>query len=104
MRLALNNPITFDILGYGLVGQGLIGVNIAAYATTIHSNLNNITGSIKEFIVEHQTYIPWDIVDAVGVVGGCYFMLEGGSFAATGFSLIGCIKGEGDLILNIRDH
>ncbi|AAB84575.1 hypothetical protein [Methanothermobacter tenebrarum] len=75
-----------EIISYGLVGQGLIRVNMAAYATTIayiDSKLNNITGSIKEFIVEHQTYIPKDILDAVGVVGGCYFMLEGGSFVAT---------------------
>jgi hypothetical protein len=106
MYIALEGPMAFvDILNYALVGQGLIGLNMAAYATTIaYTSLLNITDDIKKFIIEHQTYISKDILDTVGVVGGCYFMLEGGSFVATGFSLVFCIIAEGDLILNIRDH
>ncbi|HHW05768.1 MAG TPA: hypothetical protein GXX32_07705, partial [Methanothermobacter sp.] len=42
-----------DILNYGLVGQGLIGLNMAGYVATIaYTSLLNITDDIKKFIIE----------------------------------------------------
>ncbi|BAZ98151.1 pseudomurein-binding repeat-containing protein [Methanothermobacter sp. EMTCatA1] len=105
MRLALHNPMTFvEIISYGLVGQGLIGVNIAAYATTIayiNSKLNNITGSIKEFIVEHQTYISNDFVEYM-LPAVIYVLSKSGGGVI--LQPVGLCMAIGNGILDFRDH
>ncbi|MFB2622355.1 pseudomurein-binding repeat-containing protein [Methanothermobacter marburgensis] len=102
MYIALEGPMAFvDILNYALVGQGLIGLNMAAYATTIaYTSLQNITDDIKKFIIEHQTYIPKDIIDILLTVFG--YVSKGGAGAILGS--IGFCMWFGDKILSFRDY
>lgn len=81
---------------------------MAAYAATtayINSKLNNITNNIKEFIIEHQTYIPGDVLEGIGVVWGVKGLtVVGGSIIGAVVTLGFTIIGEGELILSVRDH
>ncbi|MGB9845736.1 MAG: hypothetical protein ACPLF9_08275 [Methanothermobacter tenebrarum] len=95
MYLSILNPL------FRLCRASLIGLNMAAYATTMaYTGLLNITDDIKEFILEHQTYILEDvfhgILDIATVAGVTAVM------GPLGF--ISVIVAEGDLILRIRTH
>jgi len=62
--------------------------------------LQNITDDIKKFIIEHQTYIPKDIIDILLTVFG--YVSKGGAGAILGS--IGFCMWFGDKILSFRDY
>ncbi|HHW05085.1 MAG TPA: hypothetical protein GXX32_04180 [Methanothermobacter sp.] len=59
-----------------------------------------ITDDIKKFIIEHQTYIPRDIIDILLIVFG--YVSKGG--ASVILVPIGSCMWIGENILRFRDH